>query len=177
MHVDRGGAPGEVRARHGERAALFEEFERDAVGGHAHRDGAAGVAEIPRERGLSGQHDRQAARPEGLDETLDGLGYLGDERAHGREARDEHGRRRLAPAALRGEQTRDGRRAERVGADAVDGVGRQHDELASGDGLPCPAHSGQQLLGVAAVEELRHIRSSLRRRVRDAERWWRGRAS
>ena len=86
-------------------------------------------------------------------------------------------RRRLAPAALRGEQTRDGRRAERVGADAVDGVGRQHDELASGDGLPCPAHSGQQLLGVAAVEELRHIRSSLRRRVRDAERWWRGRAS
>ena len=54
--------------------------------------------------GCDGQDDGEPARPELLDEALDRLGHLGDERAQRREPGDEHGRRRLAAAALRIEQ-------------------------------------------------------------------------
>ena len=66
---------------------------------------------------------------------------------------DEHGRRRLAAAALGVEQRCDGPRVERVGGDAVDGVGRQDDELAAADGLARLAHAGEELRLVAAVED------------------------
>ena len=59
-----GGLAGEVRARDGERTGLLEELEGDAVGRHPHRDGALRLAEIPRQRRLRRQDDREPAGPE-----------------------------------------------------------------------------------------------------------------
>ena len=47
---------------------------------------------------------------------------------------DQHRRRHVPAAALGVEQAPDGGRVEGVGADAVDGVGGQHDQLAAPDG-------------------------------------------
>ena len=61
------------------------------------------------------------------------VGTLGGERVEGGHSGDEHGRWRLAGAALRVEQALHGCRVERIRGDAVDGVGGQHDEFASAD--------------------------------------------
>ena len=134
---------------------------------HANRDGAARLAEVPRERRLRGQDDREPAGPERLDEPLDGLGHFGHEGTQRREARDEDGRRRLPAAALRIEQPLHGGRAERVGGDAVDGVGGDDDELAAADRLACLAHARQKLRLIAAVEEGGHDASQS---IREAPR-------
>ena len=70
-------------------------------------------------------------------------------------AHDQHGRRGVAAAALRLEQVLHGLRGERIGADAVDGVGRQDDETTAphgvdGGGTPDVAADDARL--IAAVE-------------------------
>ena len=95
---DRRRLAGEVRARDRERARLLEELEGDPVRGHPHRDGAAGLAEIPCQRRLRREDDRESARPELLDEPLDGLGHLRDERAKRGQTRP---RGRAAATAVR----------------------------------------------------------------------------
>ena len=146
----------EIRRRHRERAGLGEQFECDRVGGHAQCDGAAGLAEVPLQRRLRVQDHREPARPELGDELPHCLGDVGRERVEGRDAGDEHGRRRRALATLGGEQPRDRLGAERVGGDAVDGVGRDHDELPPADGTSRESHAGEQLGVDRAVEDGSH---------------------
>ena len=79
---DRGGLAGEVGARDGERAGLLEQLQRDAL--FAGMRTATVPCVSPRSHdsdGCDGQDDGEAARPERLDEPLDGLGHLGDEGA------------------------------------------------------------------------------------------------
>ncbi len=158
---DRRGLAGQVGAGDGERAGLLEEFECQVVGRHPHRDGAVRVTEIPGERRLRGQHDRQSAGPERLDQPLDGLRHLGHERAKCCDTRHEHGRRRLTAPALRLEEALDGAGAERVGRDAVHRVGRKDHEFAAADRLARLAHAGEQLSLVTAVEYWGHVLLSL----------------
>ena len=90
----------QVRRRHGERAGLGKQFERDRVGRHAQRHGAARLAEVPLQRGLRVQDHGEPAGPELGHELTDDLGDVGRERVEGGDAGDEHGRRRGALAAL-----------------------------------------------------------------------------
>ena len=83
------------------------------------------------------------------------------ERVEGRDAGDEHGRRRGALAALGVEEALHGGGVERVGGDAVDGVGGDDDELAAADGAAGEAHAGEQLGVDRAVVDGSHDRSIL----------------
>ena len=156
-----GGLAGEVRARDGERAGLLEQFEGDPVRRHAHGDGALRLAEVPGQRRLRRQDDREPAGPELLDESLDGLGHLGDECAQRGESGDEHGRRRLTAAPFASSSRATARGVERVRGDAVDGVGGEDDELAPADGLARLTHAGEKLRLIAAVEDGGHVAPSL----------------
>src|SRR5690606_28866383 len=91
-----------VGARDGERAGLGEEGEGDLVVGHAQGDGAAGVPEVPGERGLGAADHGEGAGPEGLDEGVDAVGHVGGEAREGGRRRDEDGWRVLTAAALGG---------------------------------------------------------------------------
>ncbi len=146
----------QVRRRHGERAGLGEQFERDRVGRHAQRHGAARLAEVPLQRGLRVQDHGEPAGPELGHELTDDLGDVGRERVEGGDAGDEHGWRRGALAALGGEQARHRLGAERVGGETVDGVGGDHDELPPADGTPRESHAGEQLGVDRAVEDGSH---------------------
>src|SRR5690606_27378035 len=57
-----------VRARHRHGAGLPEQVERDLVHGHADRHRALGVAEIPGQRRVGAEDQRERAGPEGVDE-------------------------------------------------------------------------------------------------------------
>ena len=72
----------------------------------------------------------------------------------------EHGRGHVAAAALGLQQVADGLRAEGVGADAVHGVGGQHDELAAADGGRGLAQTGRAVGRVVAVVSPCHQRAS-----------------
>ena len=61
---------GAVGAGHGERAVLDQQLEHELVVGHADRDRATGIAEVPPQRGLLRADHRERAWPERLDQAL-----------------------------------------------------------------------------------------------------------
>ena len=157
--------PREVRARHRERPGLGEELERDGVRRHAERHGAARLAEVPLQRGLRVQDDREPAGPELLDEPAHRSGHLAREGVERGDAGDQHGWRRGALTALGLEESGDRGRVERVGGDAVDRVGGNHHEFAAADGPAGEAHAGEQLGVDRTVVDGSHDRSILDQRA------------
>ena len=99
---------------------------------HPDRDGAAGLAEVPLQRRLDAGDEGQPARPERLDQVPGGAARARSRCRRGCAAYPTSTGTGMSPAAALGrEQPGDGLRRERVGAQAVDRVGRQHDELAA----------------------------------------------
>ena len=101
--------------------------------GHPHRHGAPGLAEVPLQRRLRVADQRERSRPELLDQGARVAGHPDRERVERGRRRDEHRRRHLPAAALGLQQVGHGLGVERVGGDAVDRVGRDHDQRAALD--------------------------------------------
>jgi hypothetical protein len=99
--------------------------------------------------------ERQPTRPERLDQCVDGLVGDGDTAQRGRRT-DQHRHRHVPATPLGLQQRRDGLGRERVGADAVDGVGGQHDELAVADGAGRGGDAALPLGLVGAVVQGTH---------------------
>ncbi len=159
---DGGGLAREIRARDREGAGLLEELQDEPVRRHPHRNRAPRVSEVPRERGLGGQDDRQSTGPESLDEQLD-RGRTSSTRARSVVV---PAMRRAGATAVRVPSRREAprpRAVEGVGGDTVDGVGREDDELTAADRLARLAHPGQKLRLVVTVEEGGHDRVILSR--------------
>jgi len=114
------------------------------------------VAEIPVQRRARAEDQGQRAGPELVDQVLavraERLGQRG-RRPHA--AHQDRGRH-VAAAPLGGEQRGDRGRGEGVGADAVDGIGGQHDELALLDGAGGRDQAVLPLLRVGAVVSSAH---------------------
>ena len=130
----RGGADpaGEVGRRRGERAAeAGEEALRQRVPRHPQRHageaggGALGETGV----GAARQHQRQRAGPEAGGQRA-GLGREDGEALGGGEVGDVDDERVERGPPLGGEDAGHGAVAQRVGAEAVDGLGRKGDELA-----------------------------------------------
>jgi hypothetical protein len=64
----------------------------------------------------------------------------------------------VAAAVLRGEEAGDGGRCERVGGDAVDGVGRHEHQLTAADRGRGGVEARRAGVGVGAVVEVGHER-------------------
>ena len=144
--LGRGRAAGQVGRADRERAGALEDLQGDRVVGHPHRDGAAGVAEVPLQRGVGVADQGQRAGPELLDQRP-GPGRDPDrQRVEGGRRRDQDRRRHVAAAALGVEQLLDGVLVEGVGGQAVDGVGRQHHEASALDGQAGGLDRGLALL-------------------------------
>jgi hypothetical protein len=118
---------------------------------HAHRDGAAGVAKVPLQRRGDPGDQRQAARPEALDESARDIVQPAGDAVEGALRPDQDGHRHVPTAALGGEQRSHCVGVEGVSAQSVDGVGRQHDEVAAGDGRGGDVHADQPIRRVVHV--------------------------
>ena len=67
-------AAGQVGRAHRERTGALEQLERDLVVGHPDRDRAAGVAQVPLQRGLLAADQGQRAGPERVDQRAGAVG-------------------------------------------------------------------------------------------------------
>src|SRR6266542_1047732 len=194
-HGGLGGLAGAVGAGHGERPGAADERQGEALLGHAHRHRAPRVAEVPADPGRLAQHDRERAGPPGGHQRLGLLGEVLDQADGLAPAVHQHRQRQVAAAPLDGEQGVDRRAVEGVAADAVDGVGRQHDHAAARDHLAAdleqpvperlvPAHLDDPWLvhrtgpgGLAADRDatllLAHPRTPSTTRWRPARSWCR----
>src|SRR6266545_3427379 len=130
-----GGLAEAVGTGHRERPGAADERQGEALLGHAHRHRATRVAEVPADPGRLAQHDRERAGPPGGHQRLGLLGEVLDQADGLAPAVHQHRQRQVAAAPLDGEQGVDRRAVEGVAADAVDGVGRQHDHAAARDHL------------------------------------------
>ena len=165
--LGRGRAAGQVGRADRERAGALEDLQGDRVVGHPHRDRAAGVAEVPLQRGVGVADQGQRAGPELLDQ---GSGPRRDpdrQRVEGGGRRDQDRRRHVAAAALGVEQPLDRVLVEGVRGQAVDGVGRQHHEASALDGQAGGLDRGLALL----VGGGRVAHAVLRWPIVPAERW------
>ena len=125
--------------------------------GHPHRDRAVRSRRGPRPATTAAQQTRVSGPgPERVDEVAGGLGDVGGDAVEGAARPDQHRQRHVAAAALGREQVAYGDPAERVGADAVDGVGGQHDEVAPVDRGHRQVDRLLARLGVGAVEHSAH---------------------
>ena len=146
---------GAVGRGHGQRPGLLQKLLGHGIVGHAQRDRAAGLAQIPLQGRLRVADERQSAGPEGSGQ---GAGLLRDgvrEPVEHAAVGDEHGRGHGAIAALGLEQALHGLGRERVGRDAVDGVGGHHDDLVAGQLAAGGIDSGAARALVLDAEELR----------------------
>ncbi len=162
VRCGRGGPARDVRAAHRQRPGLLEQVQRDLVHRHPDRHGAPGLAEVPAQRAVGPADQGELAGPELLDQGLARVARVLDQRRRRADRPDEHRRRHLAAAALGHEQPRDGGRHERVRADAVDGVGGQHDEPTAFEGTDRRSDAGLPLFGVGAVEHVCHASTPTR---------------
>ena len=144
--LGRGRAAGQVGRADRERAGALEDLQGDRVVGHPHRDGAAGVAEVPLQRGVGVADQGQRAGPELLDQGPRPRRDPDRQRVEGGGRRDQDRRRHVAAAALGVEELLDGVLVEGVGGQAVDGVGRQHHEAPALDGQAGGLDRGLALL-------------------------------
>ena len=103
---------------------------------HAQGDGAPGLAEVPAERRLRAEDDRQPAGPELVEQRADARGRRSASASRVACPGISTGGGDCAAAPLRVEQALHGAGFERVGGDAVHRVGREHDELAASDRAP-----------------------------------------
>ena len=151
------GSPVRLAERHGERSRLGQQLKRDGIVWHPQGDGAIGFAQVPLQRLLRGQDDREATRPERLDEGAHLIrNYLG-ERVQRGDARHEHGRRGRSRAVLRIEQTQHCVRIEGVYRNAIHGVGGHDDEVAAPDRGSREPHASEEFALIRAVIDGRHI--------------------
>ena len=114
--------------RHG--AGDPQQGQGQRVIGHAHRDGAASLAEVPAQVGGGGEDQGQRAGPESLDQGAGGGRDVGHDAGELVGAGDQHRRGHLAAASLGGQEPGDGSGIRGQGADAVHGV-RGHDQQAT----------------------------------------------
>ena len=156
---DRGGLPGDVRAGHRHRPDLAQHFDRDRVQRHPQHHGARRITEVPLQRRRLLDDEAQCAGPERADQLARGVGHGVHQALDGVPRPDEHRDGHVAAPALRRQQRRHRGVVEGVGADAVDGVGGQHDEAPALDRADGRSDSGRPRLGVGAVEQLSHLSS------------------
>src|SRR5918992_1000559 len=142
----RGRLAGAVGAGGGQRAGALDEGEGEGLLGHAHSHRAPGLAEVPADAGGLPQDQGERPRPPGRDQRLGLVGDLVDQADGLAPGVDQHRQGQVAAALLGLEQGVDGRGVERVAADAVEGVGGQHDQAASGDDLAADLEQAWPLL-------------------------------
>ena len=148
---------GEVGRRDGERARLREQLEGDPVVRHPQGDGAPGLAEIPVEGRVRRQDHGESPWPERGDESANFRRHRLSEGIEGRDARNQHRRRRLPSATFGVEQSLHPVGVERVDREAVHRVGRQDNEFPPAECDPCESHASEKLVLVRAVVDGRHI--------------------
>ena len=127
--VGRGGMPAEVGRADRQRPGALEQRERDLVVGHPDRDGAAGVAEVPAAGTAAGGRRGSAGRartPRRAPRRTAGTSVASASRVVAALISTGGGMSRPRPLASSSALHRVG--VEGVGTDAVDGVGRQHDQ-------------------------------------------------
>jgi hypothetical protein len=111
-----------------------------------------GLAEVPGQRRLLAADHGQRAGPERLDGRPEPRGDVDGEGVERRRSADQHRWRHLPPATLGVEEVLHRTRIERIGRDAVDRVGGEHDELALLEGRLRRQEPAVELLVHAAVE-------------------------
>ena len=127
-----------VRGRRREAAAeTAQQLLRDRMRGHAHGDGVLSARDGRVDGRRTPQYERQRARPEPLGEQPCRLGDVerpAFERARVFDMDDQRMRRRTT---LELEHAPDRIRVRRIGAEPVNGLGRENDELARAQCLDC----------------------------------------
>jgi hypothetical protein len=101
--------------------------------------------------------ERQGAGPEGVDQLPGQLREVRDEPVQRVRGADEDGSGHVAAPAFGLQQVGDRLRGERVGADAVHRVRRQHHELATADGGRCLTQTGHTVGRVVGVVSPCHL--------------------
>ena len=102
--LGRGRAAGAVGGADRERAGALEDLQGDRVVGHPHRDGAAGVAEVPLQRGWAWQTRVSGPGQNSSTRARAHAGHPDRERVERGRRRDQDRRRHVAAAALGVEQ-------------------------------------------------------------------------
>ena len=153
---DRRGLAGDVGAGHRHRTYLAQHLDRHRVQRHPQHHGARRIAEIPLQRRRLLDNEAQRAGPERADQFPGGVRHRVHQAFDGVPGPDEHRDGHVAAAALRRQQRRDRGAVEGVSADAVDGVGGQHDEASALDRADRRGDSRRARLGVGAVEHGAH---------------------
>ena len=153
----RGGrAAGAVGAGDGERAGAPQQVAGDVVVGQPDGDRPLGVAEVPGQGRRVLEHQGEPAGPERLGQLVRHRRQVHDQPGQRRRLADQH-RHGHRPAAVLGrEQAGHRGRGERVGGDAVDGVGGQQHQLAPADRGRGGVEAGGACVGVGAVVEVGH---------------------
>ena len=147
--------------------------------GNPKSDSALGIAEIHSQTRLDATDHRECARPVLVNEFFRRFRDVHSKRSNQGRLADEYRRGHVAATVLGLEQPLHRLGAERVSANPVDGVGREHDAFASLDGLA----SSLGRLGIAATDHQPCSRTAdtslrvgspppLRGRVRRARRSW-----
>ena len=134
--VDRGRTAGDVGAGYRHGPHLTQQFDGYRVQRHPQHHRAAGIAEIPLQRRRLLHHEAQRAGPERADQVAGPVGHGVDEALDGVPGADQHAHRHVSTPSLRRQQGGHRRAVERVGADAVHGVGR-HDNQSAALERPC----------------------------------------
>src|SRR5215470_12848295 len=127
---DGGGLAVPVGAGHRERPGLLQHVQRDRVQRHPQGHRALGLAQVPQQRRAGPEDQGERARPELVDQVLPERAEVVDQRRGRPRGADQHRRRHVPAPALGRQHGGDRGRDERVRADAVHRVGRQHDQLA-----------------------------------------------
>ena len=133
----RGRMSGLVRTRDRHRARHTQQLTGLILVGNAHGEGAVGLPQIHPEGLLSTQDESQTTWPVLLRESLRRDRNVLAQSRQGDRITDEDWRRHVATAFLGVEKTLNGQGIESISTDPINGVGRQDDALAVGDGVSC----------------------------------------
>jgi FMN phosphatase YigB (HAD superfamily) len=148
---------GEVSAGDGERAGFRQDLKSDSVIGHPQGNGAARLTEVPCQHGCCRKNDGEAARPELGNQGANLIGNRLREGVERRNPGDQHGRRRLTPAALRLEQSGDSLRVEGVSGNPINRVGGDDNKLAPANCRTGESGAGEQFRFHRAVVNGCHV--------------------
>ena len=134
--------------------------------GNPKRDSALGIAEIHSQTRLDATDHGECARPVLVNEFFRRFRDVHSKRSNQGRLADEYRRRHVAATVLGVEQPLHRLGAERVSANPVDGVGREHDAFASLDGLAGSLGRlgiARRIISRAVEPPIRHRALGLRR--------------